>query len=262
MVALSSESDWSEAGAQGVIVSDNLARRLFADDDPLGHTLTVRMTRGGDETVTVVGVAADARLQGVDVDPQMVVYRTLAASQVFGLTGVLRIADASDTGLESHITNALRKAVPDLPAPSVTPLSDRLDSRIAEQRLFARLLAILSTLAVILAAVGLYGVIAYTIAERTREIGIRMALGAESGSIVRHVLGQAGWLVAVGTLLGLGAAIALSRILESRLFGVSPLDTGTYMAAVALFSGTALIACLAPVRAATRVDPMVALRSD
>jgi hypothetical protein len=256
------ESDWSETGAQVVILSENLVRRMFGADDPIGRTLTVQNARGAEESAIVIGVAADARLQGVDVDPQAVVYRNLPVGQVFGLTGVLRIANPSDGNLESRIRHAVNLAAPDLPVPDVSPLSQRLDSRLGEQRLFARLLAILSFLAVTLAAVGLYGVIAYTVAQRTREIGIRIALGAESSSIVRHFMGQAVWMVALGTLLGLGAAITLSRILENRLFGVSPLDVGTYVAAVMLFSGIALTACYSPVRAATRVDPMITLRSD
>jgi ABC-type antimicrobial peptide transport system permease subunit len=128
--------------------------------------------------------------------------------------------------------------------------------------LFARLLSLLSSIAVLLAAVGLYGVIAYTVAARTRELGIRMALGARTTRIVRQVLGQAAWLVGIGVALGLSGALVLARILEARLFGVSPMDPVTYLSATLLFALVSLAACLAPLRAATTVDPIVALRSD
>ena len=138
----------------------------------------------------------------------------------------------------------------------------RIDARLAEQRIFARLLGLLSGLAVLLAAVGLYGVIAFAVAGRKREFGIRLALGANGARIMRLVLASAVTIVTVGTALGLLGAYALSRVLESRLFGVEAVDATSYIGAAALLALMAVLACLVPARAAMCVDPVAALRQE
>jgi predicted permease len=255
------EADWSEAGAHYVVLSENVARRIYGDADPIGRSLMLQ-TGESEESVMVVGVARAAHLQSVDRAPTEIVYRSFATAQIYGVTGLLRAPGVEAAFLAEQVREAMRRAAPDLPAPYIDTLSKRLDNRLAEQRLFARLLSLLSSIAVLLAAVGLYGVIAYTVAARTRELGIRMALGARTTRIVRQVLGQAAWLVGIGVALGLSGALVLARILEARLFGVSPMDPVTYLSATLLFALVSLAACLAPLRAATRVDPIVALRSD
>jgi len=242
-------------------LSENVAQRMYGDADPIGRSLLLQ-TGNSEQSVIVIGVARAAHLQSVDRAPTEMVYRSYATAQVYGVTGLLRAPGVEAAELAERIRLALRRAAPDLPAPYIEPLAQRLDNRLAEQRLFARLISLLSSIAVLLAAVGLYGVIAYTVASRTRELGIRIALGARALRIVRQVLTQAAWLVGVGVVLGLGGALVLARVLEARLFGVSPLDPVTYLGAALLFVFVSLAACLAPLRTATRVDPMVALRSD
>jgi putative ABC transport system permease protein len=143
-----------------------------------------------------------------------------------------------------------------------TPLSARVDDIRADQRIFSRLLGLLSALAVTLAAVGLYGVVAFGVAARRRELGVRLALGARGRDVAWVVLRHAASIVAAGVVLGLGGAWGLSRVLENRLFGVAPVDPASYTAAALLFATVAGLACWAPARRAMRVDPVVTLREE
>ncbi len=156
----------------------------------------------------------------------------------------------------------MEAVAPSLPVPQPTPLTDRIDVQLSEQRIFARLLGLLSSLAVLLAAVGLYGVVAFELAGRKREFGIRIALGADGLRISRLVLRSAATIVVWGTLFGLAGAYVLSRVIESRLFGVAAVDVTSYVAAVALFSVVAVLACWVPGAAAVRVDPVDTLRTE
>ena len=167
-----------------------------------------------------------------------------------------------DPGVADAIRGAVELVVPSLPVPEPTLLTDRIDAQLSEQRIFARLLALLSGLAVLLAAVGLYGVIAFAVAGRRREFGIRLALGADQARIARLVFGSASAIVTVGTGLGLVGAYGLSQVLASRLFGVPALDAASYAGAALLLGTVALLACWAPARAAVRVDPVATLRQD
>jgi ABC-type antimicrobial peptide transport system permease subunit len=151
---------------------------------------------------------------------------------------------------------------PSLPFMYVERLSDKLSRVTAEQRLFAHLLVSLSVMALLMAAVGLYSVIAFSVAARTREIGIRMALGADRMRVLRLVLRQAATLTGIGIILGLAGALFISRLIDSRLFGVERLDPAAYIVAGALFAIVALMAAAVPTRTASRVDPMVALRHE
>jgi len=151
---------------------------------------------------------------------------------------------------------------PTLPAYGITSMPKLIRRTLADRILFARVLGLLSALAVALAAVGLYGLVAYGVAAGGREFGIRIAVGAESRAILVLVLREAALLGAGGVALGLAGAVALSRLIANRLYGMSALDPGTYPVAGALLFGMALLAAYFPARAATRVDPLVALRSN
>ena len=146
--------------------------------------------------------------------------------------------------------------------PPLTPLTDRIDVQLSEQRIIARLFGLLSSLAVLLAAVGLYGVVAFAVAGRKREFGIRVALGADGPRISRLVFRSATTIVVWGTLLGLAGAYVLSRVIESRLFGVEAVDATSYIAAIALLAVVAVLACWIPAAAAVRVDPVATLRLE
>jgi ABC-type antimicrobial peptide transport system permease subunit len=151
---------------------------------------------------------------------------------------------------------------PTLPFMYVERLQDKTARALAEQRLFARVVLTLAGLAMLMAAIGLYGVIAHSVAARTREIGIRMALGAQRKAVMALFLRHAGTLAAVGVALGVAGAIWLSRLVESRLFGVEALDVTAFIGAALLFLVIALVASAIPTRAAVRVDPVVALRTE
>jgi putative ABC transport system permease protein len=254
------EDDWSNAGRQNIVITAALARQLFGDEDPVGQEL-VSPSRRVPETYRVIGVTSDVRLSSPQSEPDVAIFQPTHAGLPLFMTAMVRTADAGPQ-LVAALREAASSVAPDLPFPDAVPLLSKLDDRISEQRLFARLLTILSTLAVLLAAVGLYGVIAWTVADRTREIGVRVALGAEASRIVRLVMGQTGKLVGIGITLGVLGAVWMSNLIESKLFGITALDPLTYASTALFFVLVAIAACLAPTRTATRVDPMRALRHE
>jgi len=149
-----------------------------------------------------------------------------------------------------------------LPLYDVEGLQERIDASVSEERLFARTLALLATVAVVLAAVGLYGLVAFGVAERTREFGIRVALGADQNRILRLVMRQAGVLALLGVGVGLAGAVGLGRIVQNRLYGVEPVNVVVYLLAASVLGLVALVASYRPARAATLVDPVRALRHE
>jgi putative ABC transport system permease protein len=161
---------------------------------------------------------------------------------------------------------AIRAAIyavdPQQPVGRIRPLSHLVADSIARQRFAMLLFAVFSAVAVLLAAIGIYGVMAYSVGQRAGEIGIRMALGAHTGDVLGLVIRQGGRLVGLGLVVGLAGALSLTRLLESMLFGVRSYDPATFAAIVALLGLVALLACLLPARRAARVDPMTALRSE
>jgi ABC-type antimicrobial peptide transport system permease subunit len=160
------------------------------------------------------------------------------------------------------ITAAVERVLPTVPVPDAVPLRKRIDDRLAEQRLFARMLGMVAALAVLLAAVGLYGVVAFTVAGRRREMGIRLALGADGTSLAGLVVRYAFGVVAMGVALGLMGASWVEDLLGNQIYGLAPLDPASYGASVALFSVVAALACWVPTRTAMRVDPAVTLRAE
>jgi putative ABC transport system permease protein len=184
-------------------------------------------------------------------------------SQQNGYLGNFEVGFSGEPGA---IVSAVRQAIKDvnrnLPIAEAAMFSEQVDRSLVQQKLIARLSSIFSLLALLLAAIGLYGVISYSVTQRTREIGIRMALGAERRNVLRLVLGQGAKLTLIGVLAGLGASWAMTRWIESLLFGVSPTDRATFVMVAMLLIVVALLACYIPARRAAKVDPMVALRCE
>jgi ABC-type antimicrobial peptide transport system permease subunit len=194
-------------------------------------------------------------------EPDLVVYQPVSAA--FQTNIVLTVkSDRPPRDVEALVRRVVAEVDPSLPLQRTELLTESVARNVAAERVFARLVSILATLAAVLAAVGLYSVIAYAVAERTREIGIRMALGAGARTIVGMVVRQAVRVVIVGVVIGIALASAISRMLENRLFGVAPLDLLTYTGAATLLIGLAGIASAQPAHAATRVNPIDALRHD
>jgi len=211
----------------------------------------------------VVGVAADSRTSSVRADPVPMAYVPHAQTPGWSrMTLLARSSTATTDSALGAVRVAFRETDPNVPVVGVTALSAYLDSTLVNERLSAGLLGFSALLALVLASIGLYGVLSYSVGQRNVELGIRMALGAQTGDVRRMVVRQGMVLVLFGVTLGLAAAAASSSLLSGFLFGISSLDATTYIGAIAILAVAALMACYVPARRATRVDPLTALRSD
>jgi putative ABC transport system permease protein len=247
-----------------IVVNETLANRLWPGEDAIGKQLK----QGWPETPEtqapwreVVGVVGDLKLEGVDQDTPMQAY--LPVTQVAPRSVALVARTAVDP---LHLGSGIRAAVQafdrDLPVTRVTTMEQLMSRSIARQRLSTVILALFAGVALLVAAVGLYGVVAYNVTARTREIGVRMALGARRAHVLRLFIVQGLTMAAAGILLGLVAALSLSRALESLLFGVEPTDIATLTAVAGVLLSVAALACYVPARRASRTDPLVALRTE
>lgn len=255
-------------GVPGVaVVSRTLARQTWPDGDAVGQRIL--MGGGAVDSVwrTIVGVVGDVRHRGLDAEPRPDLY--LPQAQFPAGTGTplrtLRLVlrtDGDPAGLTGSLRAALAELDPDIPLAEVQTMEQALGSWAAERRLTMLLVAGFAALALALGAVGVYGVMAHLVVQRTREIGIRMALGALPGEILRLVLSQGAWIAGAGISAGLVGALALTRLLAGLLFGVGPADPVTFVATAVALGAVALVASLLPALRAIRTDPTTALRSD
>lgn len=243
----------------GVVITSSLARRLFGATDVAGRTLRAGMWEL--EEVRVVGVTEDLRAAHSLDEPQDAVFVPFGSNPLPSMTLLVGTREFNPQ-VARQIRSAVERVLPDQPVPDPTLLADRLTRIHSERRIFSQLLGLLSILAVVLAAVGLYGVIAFAVAGRVREFGIRLALGADGSRIARLVLRDATTIVVSGTVLGLAGAYLLSSVLESRLFGVERIDPVSYASAVLLLAAVATLACWKPARSAARVDPVETLKVE
>jgi hypothetical protein len=252
-------ADEIHAGAPVAVLSREMARRLWGDDDAVGRRL--RLGPPGAPWTTVVGVAADVHQEGLDKEPRPQMYRPFdLAPREEGF--FLVRAQGDPAALTAAAREAVGTADRTVLVHDVAVLERRLAGSIAARRFNLVLLALLSGLALALAAVGLYGVLGYIVAERTREIGVRMALGAGRRGVLALVIRQGVTLAAVGIGVGLPGAFAASRLLHGALFGVTAADPLTYVAIPLALLLVALLSSWLPARRATRVDPVAALRND
>lgn len=246
-----------------VIVSKTVARRTWPGSDPIAKRLKLGPPEVPDPWRTVVGVAADTRYRDlVNGSASIYVPDLQPPSPAFGAT-ILAIRSRSTVdNLVPEVRAALKEVDPDVALLSAASMNDLVADQLVRPRFNAALLDVLATLALSLAVTGLYGVMGTHVTQRTREMGIRMALGADATSVASHVILQGMQLALAGCVVGVGAALIGTRVLASLLFGVSPLDPSTLMFATLLLILAALVASYVPTRRATRVDPMVALRYD
>jgi putative ABC transport system permease protein len=242
------------------IVNQTFVRRYLAGEQPIGKTISVLMAKENPQA-EIVGVVGDVKEDSLDHEPAPTAYYVHAKLSYNAMVIVARTG-----GNPLGLAGPARAAIASLDA--AQPIADvkTMDAVIAEtfsrQRFSAFLLSGFSLASLLLAAVGIYGVLAYSVAERTREIGLRTALGATPGSIVGMIVGGGARLVAAGTVIGIGGALALSGLLKGMLFGVGPRDLESYVAAPLVLASAALLAAWLPARRAARLDPMEALRNE
>jgi len=248
-----------------LVVNETLARREFPGENPLGQYVYA----GRDSSPwQIVGVVADVRQFGLDQDPQPQFFADFRQWPVtdpvfFTILGpYFAVRGADVLTLVPRARDIVHGLSADAGLYNVATMDQLVSNSLSRPRMYASLLGIFAGVAVVLAGVGIYGVIAYAVTQRTREIGIRMALGAQRFEVVKLVLGQSlAWTV-IGIVLGLGGAAVVTRYLEGLLYGLTPLDAPTFVAASVTFLLIALVASYVPARRATRVDPVVALRSE
>jgi putative ABC transport system permease protein len=241
------------------IVSRGLARRAWPNESAIGRKLLVGRAAGFAE---VVGVAGDVKNNGLANEPMPAMYTPYPQRPWPSLRLAVRAAGGDPLALAAPIRAAVFEADRDQPVTNVETMAARLSDSVASARLIVQLIGAFAAIALVMAAAGLYGVIAYTVEQRTREIGVRMALGADPRAVLRLVVFEGARLTAVGIAAGTIAAAVVSRTMRGLLFGVSPADPMIYAGVVALFAVVAAAACLLPARRALRVDPLMAIRAE
>jgi len=242
------------------VISESLARDRWPNQDPIGHTIEFGNMDGDLRLLTIVGIVGDTHEYGLDAPPRPTVYVNLFQRPRAAIT--LTMLSDADTRL---VTSAAREILQDLNPETPTrfrTLSQVYSASLGSRRFNVILIGFFGITALLLATTGVFGLMAYSVTRRTREIGVRVALGAGSGDVLRMILGQGLRTIFIGVAIGIIGSLALTRTVESLLFGVTATDPLTFGGVTLLLVGTALLACYIPARRATKVDPMVALRYE
>jgi ABC-type antimicrobial peptide transport system permease subunit len=249
-----------------MIVSASTARQLFGTRDPIGRAvplpiLTGQPGRSAPAPVTVVGVVDDVKYSGIETPPNAVIYRPFAQQPWPSMFIVVRTSDET-----SNVAPSLRREIaavdPSIGVMTIDTLDGFIANAVAQPRFRAIVLVSLSALAIALAGVGLYGVVSYMVAQRTAEIGIRLAVGAGQGHVIRLVLREGLWMATTGIIAGAIAARALTGVIAGLLYGVPATDPVSYGGGATLLLTLTLLACYVPARRASRIDPLTALRQE
>jgi putative ABC transport system permease protein len=242
------------------VISESLARERWPNQDPIGHTIEFGNMDGDLRLLTIVGIAGDIHEYGLDAPPRPTVYVNLFQRPRPAIS-LTMLSDADTRLVTSTARGILQELNPEIPAKFQT-FSQVYSAALGSRKFNVILMGFFGITALLLATAGVFGVMAYSVAQRTREIGVRMALGASSRGVLRMVLGQATATAAVGVVIGIAGSFALTRWMQSELFGVSPTDPPTFAGVALLLILVSLAACYFPARRATKVDPLVALRYE
>jgi len=250
------------AAIRPLLVSESFVREYLSDGRPVVGRRFEGMGRT-DESAEVAGVVADVLLAGLDTEPQPAIYHL--ANESSPLTGrlfVLVKTEGDPTAIVPSLRAVVRETDPGAALDAVGPLASRVAASVGQPRFAATLLGGFASLALVLAAIGLYGVLSYNVTRRRREIGVRLALGASRADIRRLVVRQGLGVTAIGLAIGLAGAAALTRLMQQMLFGVTPLDWVSFTVAPVVLLAVALAACLVPARRAAGTDPVQSLRYE
>jgi predicted permease len=242
---------------QVVIIDEKFAQRFWPDGDPIGKHLWFNPKK----PIAIVGVVSVVKQYGLETDGKIATY--FPQQQQPDQRMFLAVRTSSESaGLSSAVVSQIHAVDPDVVVYGIRTMQDRLHDSLARQRFSSTMLAAFASFAMLLAAVGLYGVMSYLVTQSTRDIGVLMALGARSGDVIKLVLRQGMQLAAMGIVAGLAGAAVLTRVMSSLLFGVSTTDPATFSGVAALLAAVALAATIIPAWRTTRVDPVVALRDE
>jgi predicted permease len=263
----------SSAGPWTLIINEAMAKKYWPKENPVGAVVTIGKEIGPDfedRPREVVGVVADVRESGIDQDPPPVMYvpigqepNGLVALGNRVLPSSWAVRSAGDPATQARaVQRELLQVDPDLPMARVMSMNRIIARSVARHDFNMILLSIFGCVALVLAAMGIYGVMSHTVQQRTHEIGIRIALGAGAGEVLRLVVGRGLALAGIGVTIGLAASFGLTRLMSSLLYGVKASDLASFTAVAATLSAVAAVACFIPARRATRVDPITALRHE
>jgi putative ABC transport system permease protein len=253
----------NEAAPHVIVINEEMARRYWPNEDPVGKRMAIGESSKDTSWRTIVGVVGNVRHASLTEQPvpcAFIDYRQDLESWS-RMAFVMKTAP-EPTALTSAVRSSLVGIDPQQPVYAIEPMAKLIDGSVAPRRFVMSLIGSLALVALALALVGIYSVISFSVSERTREIGIRMALGAKRADVLRMVLGQGMRISAAGIVAGVAIAFALTRLLTTLLFEVSATDPKTFGLIAALLALVALLACYIPARRATKVDPLVALRSE
>lgn len=249
----------NETATRVVIVNETFARQFWQGEDPIGKRFSIGSAEA--PKMQVIGIAEDGKYAGLGEDPRAFIYRPIWQSYT-GSTSLIVRGRTDSQKLIAAVRNELQQLDAHMPVSSAKTLTERLALPLLPARIAASALGSFGLLALLLAAIGIYGMMSYAVTRRTREIGIRIALGAQQEDVLGLVMKQGTRLTVIGMAIGLLVSLALTRLMKGMLFGISATDPLTFILISLLLGGVALLACYVPARRATKVDPMVALRYE
>jgi predicted permease len=245
-----------------LVASEAMARRFWPGENPVGKRIKMGSYNSNAPWMEVVGVVKDVRQFELGAEPKPQMYLHFEQPAFFRPSNLVVRTEAEPLGLAATVRKTVWEIDKDQPVSNISTMEDVLSESISRQRFSMLLLGIFAAVAMLLAAVGIYGVMSYSVAQRTHEIGIRMALGAQRSDVLKLAVGQGLKLVLIGVAIGLAAAFALTRVMSSLLFGISATDPATLAAISVILVSVALLASYIPARRATKVDPLIALRYE